>query len=51
VRGKKSEEEYKHILREQIYPEFEAIKSKIKNEKLLEPKAVYGYFPLPVRWE
>ena len=45
VRGKKSEEEYKHILREQIYPEFEAIKSKIKNEKLLEPKAVYGYFP------
>jgi 5-methyltetrahydrofolate--homocysteine methyltransferase len=45
VRGKKSEEEYKHILREQIYPEFEAIKSKIINEKLLEPKAVYGYFP------
>jgi 5-methyltetrahydrofolate--homocysteine methyltransferase len=45
VRGKKSEEEYKHILREQIYPEFEAIKSKIIKEKLLEPKAVYGYFP------
>ena len=45
VRGKKSEEEYRRILQEQIYPEFEALKSKIKNEHLLEPKAVYGYFP------
>ena len=45
VRGKKSEEEYKRILQEQIYPEFETLKSKIINEKLLEPKVVYGYFP------
>jgi 5-methyltetrahydrofolate--homocysteine methyltransferase len=45
VRGKKSEEEYKRILQEQIYPEFEALKSKIIHEKLLEPKVVYGYFP------
>ena len=45
VRGKKSEEEYRKILEEQIYPELEAIKFKAKNEKLLQPKAVYGYFP------
>jgi len=45
VRGKKSEEEYKRILQYQIYPELEKLKLKIKNEKLLEPKVVYGYFP------
>jgi 5-methyltetrahydrofolate--homocysteine methyltransferase len=45
VRGKKSEEEYKRILQDQIYPELEKIKLEIKNEKLLEPKVVYGYFP------
>ena len=45
VRGKKSENEYKRILQDQIYPEIEKIKLKIKNEKLLEPKVVYGYFP------
>jgi len=45
MRGKKSEEEYKRILQDQIYPELEKIKLKIKNEKLLEPKVVYGYFP------
>ncbi len=45
VRGKKSEEEYQQILQEQIYPELKKLKLKIKNEKLLEPKVVYGYFP------
>ena len=45
VRGKKSEEEYKNILQDQIYPELERIKLKIKSERLLEPKVVYGYFP------
>jgi 5-methyltetrahydrofolate--homocysteine methyltransferase len=45
VRGKSSEEDYKKLLKENIYPEFEALKSKIKNQKLLQPKVVYGYFP------
>jgi len=45
IRGKRSDEEYKNILEEQIYPELEAIKSKVVKEKLLQPKAVYGYFP------
>jgi len=41
----RSEEEYNHILQDQIYPALEKLKLKIKNEKLLEPKVVYGYFP------
>jgi 5-methyltetrahydrofolate--homocysteine methyltransferase len=45
VRGKSSEDEYKKLLKEKIYPEFELLKSKIINEKLLQPKVVYGYFP------
>jgi 5-methyltetrahydrofolate--homocysteine methyltransferase len=45
VRGKSSEEEYRKLLSEKIYPEYEALKSKIKNEKLLQPRIVYGYFP------
>ena len=45
LRGKRSEEEYRKILEEQIYPELEAMKSKAKNDKLLQPKVVYGYFP------
>jgi 5-methyltetrahydrofolate--homocysteine methyltransferase len=45
VRGKSSEEEYRKLLSEKIYPEYEALKSKIKNKKLLQPKVVYGYFP------
>ena len=45
VRGKQSEQEYQKILSEQIHPDLEKLKAKIKNEKLLEPKVVYGYFP------
>jgi 5-methyltetrahydrofolate--homocysteine methyltransferase len=43
--GKKSTEEYKHILEETVYPKFEEIKAKAIREKLLEAKLVYGYFP------
>jgi len=45
VRGKKSDEEYQRILQEQIYPELESQKLKVKSQRLLQPKAVYGYFP------
>jgi 5-methyltetrahydrofolate--homocysteine methyltransferase len=45
VRGTKTETEYRQILQEQIYPEFESQKGKIKSKKLLQPKVVYGYFP------
>jgi 5-methyltetrahydrofolate--homocysteine methyltransferase len=45
TKGKKSEDEYRKILNEHIYPELEELKIKVKDEKLLEPKVVYGYFP------
>ncbi len=45
VRGKLSETEYQKILKEQIYPELEALKAKVNAEKLLVPQVVYGYFP------
>ncbi len=43
--GRKSKEEYEHILREIVRPKFAEIKAKAIREKLLEAKLVYGYFP------
>jgi 5-methyltetrahydrofolate--homocysteine methyltransferase len=45
IRGKRNEEEYRNILEEQVYPELIALKSKVKNENLLHPRFIYGYFP------
>ncbi|MBI3587526.1 MAG: dihydropteroate synthase [Ignavibacteriales bacterium] len=45
VKGKNGQEDYQRILTEQIYPDFEKLKAKVRQEKLLEPKVVYGYFP------
>jgi 5-methyltetrahydrofolate--homocysteine methyltransferase len=45
VRGKRTDAEYRKILEESIYPELESLKSKVKEENLLVPKVVYGYFP------
>jgi 5-methyltetrahydrofolate--homocysteine methyltransferase len=45
VKGKLSAEEYKKILDEQIYPELVQLKKRVKKERLLQPKVVYGYFP------
>lgn len=41
----KSDDIYKELLQNEIYPKFEELKLKAKNEKLLEPKLIYGYFP------
>lgn len=41
----KTEEEYKKILETDVYPALEEQKLKVKRERLLEPKVVYGYFP------
>ena len=40
-----SEEEYRKLLEERIYPEYESLKVAVKKETLLQPKVVYGYFP------
>jgi 5-methyltetrahydrofolate--homocysteine methyltransferase len=41
----KTDEEYNKLLNDTVFPIFENIKKKIIEEKLLEPKVVYGYFP------
>ncbi|MEX2190549.1 MAG: methionine synthase, partial [Bacteroidota bacterium] len=45
VRGNLSEAEYQKILKEQIHPDLEKLKQFVKEERLLSPKVVYGYFP------
>ncbi len=44
-RGKLKEDEYRKVLDEKVYPELESLKSQTKQERLLQPKVVYGYFP------
>ncbi|HEY9679748.1 MAG TPA: methionine synthase [Drouetiella sp.] len=43
--GSMSDAEYKKMVAEKVLPELEALKEKCIREKLLEPKAIYGYFP------
>ena len=45
VKGSTSEGEYKRLLETQVLPDYQALKEKIKLEKLLTPRVVYGYFP------
>jgi 5-methyltetrahydrofolate--homocysteine methyltransferase len=44
-KGKMTESEYSNFLKEKVYPDFERLKLQAKNEKLLQPKVAYGYFP------
>ncbi len=44
-RGKMTEEEYNAMMNEKIYPEYEQLRLRVAQERLLEPKVVYGYFP------
>ena len=44
-KGKMKEDEYRKLLEEKIHPAYEDLKSKVKDQKLLQPKVVYGYFP------
>lgn len=44
-KGNKSQEDYKIFVEKEIYPVFESLKVKCKQEHLLQPKVVYGYFP------
>ncbi len=45
VRGSMSEAEYKAILEKQVHPDYENLKALIRQEGLLHPNVVYGYFP------
>lgn len=42
--GKISRKEYDELIEKQVRPEFEALKKRCKEEKLLTPKVAYGYF-------
>jgi len=44
-KGKMGEEEYRTLLEEKILPEYAQLKKKVKDEGLLAPAVVYGYFP------
>ncbi len=43
--GKRTAEEYSRLLQKEVYPAFEELKERSKRERLLVPRAVYGYFP------
>jgi 5-methyltetrahydrofolate--homocysteine methyltransferase len=43
--GKRSAEDYQRLLKEEVLPAYEELKERSKREKLLVPRAVYGYFP------
>lgn len=41
----KSEEYYRELLKNEIYPKFSEIKLVAKREKILVPQVIYGYYP------
>lgn len=44
-KGKRTEEEYRKYIEENISPDLNRLKEQAKQERLLQPKVVYGYFP------
>ncbi len=45
-KGALSETEYAHMLEDKVAPVFERLKARCKAEQILQPRAVYGYFPV-----
>jgi 5-methyltetrahydrofolate--homocysteine methyltransferase len=45
LRGKMPQEEYEKVLQTVAYPELQRLKQIITQQRLLQPKVVYGYFP------
>jgi 5-methyltetrahydrofolate--homocysteine methyltransferase len=43
-RGRMRSTQYEALLKEKIYPKFEELKRKCKEEAWLQPKVIYGYF-------
>ncbi len=44
-KGRKSDAEYQQQIEEEIEPLFEQLKRQLKDDGVLEPKVVYGYYP------
>ncbi|MFW6028070.1 MAG: methionine synthase [bacterium] len=45
-KGKLSDKEYQALLEDEVQPVFERLKQKCRDEQILQPKVVYGYFPV-----
>ncbi len=45
-KGALSDEQYEKLIEEKAQPVFEALKARTLAEKFIEPKVVYGYFPV-----
>jgi 5-methyltetrahydrofolate--homocysteine methyltransferase len=43
--GRRSAEEYQKLLQDTVLPKYEELKRRSKEEQLLAPSVVYGYFP------
>ncbi|HKO60045.1 MAG TPA: methionine synthase, partial [Pyrinomonadaceae bacterium] len=43
--GRSKPEDYQELVREKVRPIYSELKARIKREKLLIPRVVYGYFP------
>lgn len=44
-KGRKSDAEYQQQLEDEVEPLFNKLKQQLKNDGILEPKVVYGYYP------
>ncbi len=44
-KGALSDAEYERVLEDDVRPIFERLKARCRDEKILEPRVVYGYFP------
>ncbi|MEO1584714.1 MAG: methionine synthase [Planctomycetota bacterium] len=45
-KGKASDEEYERTLEDKVYPVFDRLKAWCRDEKVLNPRVVYGYYPV-----
>jgi 5-methyltetrahydrofolate--homocysteine methyltransferase len=45
-KGALSDQEYEALLEDKVFPVFERLKAQCRDQKLLKPAAVYGYFPV-----
>ncbi len=44
-KGSMSKEEYEHFLEDEVHPVFDRLKNQMRDDDILHPKLVYGYWP------
>ena len=45
-KGRRSSGDYEHYLNEEVHPVFERLKTSLRDEGVLQPKIVYGWYPV-----